>query len=123
MGSESPVPTILIVDDEPTITEVVAEVLGDEGYATITARGGSDALALMAAQRPDLMLLDLVMPEMSGIDLLARLQGDANLASIPVVMMTAGSYGNLVLSHGGPTQLLSKPFNVDDLIATVRTMV
>lgn len=116
-------PTILIIDDEPAITDVVAEVLIDEGYETLTAWGGRHALDLIAERRPDLMLLDLFMPEMSGLELLARLQSDEHLASIPVLMMTAGAPGNLALCHGGPTQLISKPFDVDDLLATVRTMV
>ncbi len=115
--------TILIIDDEPTIIEVVAEVLADEGYETLTATGGRDALHLLAAQRPDLMLLDLYMPDMSGLDLLALLQSDAALASIPVVMMTAGVLSALELEHAGPTQIISKPFNVDDLVATVRRLV
>lgn len=116
-------PTILIIDDEPSITDVVAEVLTDEGYETLIASGGRDALDLLAAHRPDLMLLDLFMPEMSGLDLLARLQADKRLAGIPVVMMTAGVMGDMNLSHSGPTHVLAKPFNVDDLIATVRTLV
>jgi CheY-like chemotaxis protein len=123
MGSEHAVPTILIIDDEPTIIDVVAEVLTDEGYETLTARGGQAALALLAQQRPDLMLLDLFMPEMSGLDLLARLEADESLATIPVVMMTAGALGNVDLSRGRPTQVIRKPFDMDDLIATVRTMV
>lgn len=115
-------PTVLIIDDEPTIAEVVAEVLTDEGYRTLTARGARDGLSMLAEHRPDLMVLDLIMPEMSGLELLARLQSDAFLAHIPVVMMTAGTLSGLALRHAGPTQLLSKPFNVDDLLATVLTL-
>lgn len=116
-------PTILIIDDEPTIIDVVAEVLTDEGYETLTARGGQAALAMIAARRPDLMVLDLFMPEMSGLDLLARIQADETLSSIPVVLMTAGALGNLTVSHAGPTQMIRKPFDMDDLISTVRTLV
>lgn len=123
MGSERAVPTILIIDDEPSITDVVAEVLTDEGYETLIASGGRDALHMLAECRPDLMLLDLFMPEMSGLDLLAQLQADERLASIPVVMMTAGAMANLSFGHGGPTQVIAKPFDVEDLLATVRTLV
>ncbi|NTU84866.1 MAG: response regulator [Chloroflexales bacterium] len=116
-------PTILIIDDEPAIAEVVAEVLLDEGYETLTANRGRDALDIMAEHRPDLMLLDVYMPEMSGLDLLAHIQGDAALSLIPVVVMTAGTMSELDLSRTGAAQVISKPFNVDDLIATVRTLV
>ncbi len=122
-GSERAVPTILIIDDEPSITDVVAEVLTDEGYETLTACGGRDALNVLAERHPDLLLLDLFMPEMSGLDLLAKLQADERLAKIPVVMMTAGAMANLSIGHAGPTQVLAKPFDVDHLLATVRTLV
>lgn len=117
------VPTILIIDDEASIAEVMAEVLLDEGYATLTANHGREALALIATCRPDLMLLDLFMPEMSGLDVLAHMQHDAALALIPVVMMTAGSISDLDLSHKGVIQVMSKPFSLDELIATVRTLL
>lgn len=116
-------PTILIIDDEPTITDVVAEVHTDEGYETLTARGAQAALAMLASQRPDLMLLDLFMPEMSGLDLLAHLRADASLASIPVVMMTAGALSSADLGPDGRTRVIRKPFDMDHLIATVRTLV
>lgn len=116
-------PTILIIDDEPAIAEVVAEVLTDEGYMTLTASGGRDALALLAEHRPDLMLLDVYMPEMSGLDLLRQLRDDEALARIPVVMMTAGTLNDLELSRSGATQVLSKPFDVEALISTVRTLL
>lgn len=115
--------TILIIDDEPAIAEIVSEVLVDEGYETLTASRGRDALDLIAEHPPDLLLLDVYMPEMSGLDLLAHIQGDAMLSLIPVVMMTAGAVSELNLSLNGAAQVISKPFNVDDLIATVRTLV
>ncbi|MEI8167874.1 MAG: response regulator, partial [Chloroflexales bacterium] len=93
------------------------------GYATLTANHGREALALIATCRPDLMLLDLFMPEMSGLDVLAHMQHDAALALIPVVMMTAGSISDLDLSHKGVIQVMSKPFSLDELIATVRTLL
>jgi CheY-like chemotaxis protein len=122
-GSERTVPTILIIDDEPSIAEVVAEVLLDEGYDPQTAASGREALALLAERRPDLILLDLFMPEMNGLDLLAHLQGDPALALIPVVLMTAGALCELDLHHSGVAQVISKPFNLNELIATVQTLV
>lgn len=115
--------TILIIDDEPAIAEVVAEVLTDEGFLTLTAPNGHAALSMLAEQRPDLMLLDVFMPGMSGLDLLARLKGDAALAGIPVVMMSAGAFSDNQLNEQGAAQVISKPFDVDQLVQTVRTLV
>jgi CheY-like chemotaxis protein len=115
--------TILIVDDELPIADVVAELLGEEGYATMIAVGGDHALAMLEQERPDLVLLDLYMPGMSGVDLLAHLRADARHANLPIVVMTAGSIDSAELVGHGATGMISKPFEVEALLETVRGLL
>jgi CheY-like chemotaxis protein len=115
--------TILIVDDELPIADIVAEVLGEEGYTTVIASGGEHALEILATSSADLMLLDLYMPGMSGIDVLERLRSRNVLGSMPVVVMTAGTVKLDDLSVHGATGVLPKPFEVETLIQTVRAFV
>jgi CheY-like chemotaxis protein len=80
---------ILIVDDEFGIADIVAEILTEHGYATSIAINGRLALAAMAEARPDLVLLDVMMPVLDGPGALTAMRADPDLADIPVIMMTA----------------------------------
>lgn len=115
--------TILIVDDEQPIADIVAEVLSEEGYTTLIASGGEHALAILAVRRADLMLLDLYMPGVSGIDVLVHLRTSGVIDSMPVVVMTAGTVDMADLGRHGVTRVLPKPFEVDALIETVRELL
>src|SRR5690348_3209951 len=78
--------TILVVDDEPTIVEVVELYLRREGFAVVTAADGNAALAALERQRPDLIVLDLMLPGVSGLELTARLRATGGP---PIIMLTA----------------------------------
>jgi len=111
---------ILIVDDEPNVRRVLATLLEQAGYAAIRAASGAQALDLVRAQDPDLVLTDLQMPEMDGIELLARLS--ESFPEIPVIVLTAhGTVENAVEAmKRGAHDFLTKPFDktqVVDLIA------
>ena len=80
---------ILIVDDEFGIADIVAEILSEHGFSTSIAINGRLALASMAAQRPDLVLLDVMMPVLDGLGTLTAMRADPALASVPVILMTA----------------------------------
>jgi CheY-like chemotaxis protein len=80
---------ILVVDDDDGTLEAIAELLRGAGYATSTATTGVDALLHLRHSRPDLLLLDLIMPDMDGWQLLERLREDTELARPPIVVMTA----------------------------------
>jgi DNA-binding response OmpR family regulator len=80
---------ILIVDDEFGIADIVAEILTEHGYAASIAINGKLALASMAEHRPDLVLLDVMMPVLDGVGTLLAMRADDNLRDVPVVMMTA----------------------------------
>ncbi len=109
-------PTILVVDDEEDIRSSVAELLSGVGYRVETASDGADALRRMRARRPDLVLLDLMMPGMDGLELLQRQAKEPALATVPVVVATASA------SHRqlpAVSAILYKPFGVEALRETV----
>ena len=81
---------LLIVDDSRDFTEVLARLLRYHGYEAQTAMSGSDALTWLNVQTPSLILLDVMMPEMSGIDVLRTLRSDEKNADVPVIILTAG---------------------------------
>jgi CheY-like chemotaxis protein len=115
--------TILVVDDEPDIRLLVRFTLGLDGHEVVEARDGGEALDIVARHRPDLIVLDVMMPEVSGWDALARLKADDDerIRHIPVVMLTALS-SPLDRAKGGiegAVRYLAKPIAPDDLRATV----
>ena len=95
MGSD-PVPpmaeapyTVLVIDDEPDALLLLTRRLEKEGYRVVTAANGEDGLRLAQAQRPDAILLDIMMPKMKGREVCARLKSDPATAAIPVIFLTA----------------------------------
>lgn len=81
--------TLLIVDDEPQVRKLLETLLQHEGYQTLTASSGEEALQLVAQQPPDLILLDIMMPGMDGYEVASQLKGNAATANIPIIMLTA----------------------------------
>ena len=115
-------PLVLIVDDEHAIVETLAEVLRTEGYAVATAANGALALEAMRAQRPDVVLLDYMMPVLDGAQALAEMRSDAALATIPVVMMSAATE-SAVGTTPARQAFLRKPFRAPALLAAIAAVV
>jgi CheY-like chemotaxis protein len=109
---------ILIVDDEFGIVEALADFLGDEGYRTAIALNGQQALEQMAVERPVLVLLDYMMPVMTGPAVLEAMKKDARLRDVPVVLMSASPPRSW--KHLPANAFLPKPFGLDQLISLVR---
>jgi two-component system phosphate regulon response regulator PhoB len=109
--------TILVVDDSQDIALISARMLGQRGFAVITASDGHEALAIVARQRPSCLLLDVMMPGMSGLDVLKALKANPATASIPVIMVTAKTTDEDVLHgyHEGADYYITKPFTADEL--------
>jgi two-component system, chemotaxis family, chemotaxis protein CheY len=110
---------ILLVEDDAGIRESVAECLASEGYAVSAVANGAEALDWLSRQpRPDLIVLDLVMPVMNGAEMLERLRADARLADIPILLITAAIP---VAGTGMPKvdEVLTKPFDLDVLLEAV----
>ncbi|MDP2134890.1 MAG: response regulator [Sulfuritalea sp.] len=117
--------TVLVVDDEPRNVKLLETLLHAEGYATIAARNGSEALALTAAQNPDLILLDVMMPDMDGFETVARLKADSRTRPVPVIMVTAldDRASKLRALEAGAEEFLSKPIDRGDLTVRVRNLL
>ncbi len=113
----SPPRSVLVVDDDADIRDALSILLEDEGYTVATARDGRDALEIADSIHPDVVLLDLMMPVMSGWQVLTAMKRSQALRTIPVVVMTAFS--------NAPSDVPShmKPFNTDDLLAKLHTSV
>jgi diguanylate cyclase (GGDEF)-like protein len=116
---------ILVVDDNPVNLRMLADWLGSEHYVVSTATDGFEALAKIAAERPDTVLLDVVMPELNGFEVCRRIKADPTMADIPVIMVTALSdVDDLVRGfNAGADDFVTKPFNFDALTARVRSQL
>ena len=112
--------SVLVVDDEPTIAEVVARYLDRAGYRTRVAGDGRRALELVDDQRPDLIVLDLMLPGLDGLELMCRL-GDADRRRVPVILLTAkGEESDRVMGlRLGADDYVVKPFSPAELVARV----
>lgn len=113
---------ILVVDDERDLTELVAINLQLAGYRTSIAHDGVDAIAAIAEERPDLVLLDVMMPRLDGWGVLAALQKDEETRDLPVVMLTAlANERDLVRGHlSGAVSYVTKPFDLPHLVETLK---
>jgi DNA-binding response OmpR family regulator len=116
---------ILVVDDNEDVVHITASFLTAKGYVVDTAVDGERALAQIAAQPPDCVLLDIMMPNMSGIEVLNRLKERPETASIPVILVTAKSRDEDVLSgyKEGADYYITKPFSAQQLIYGVRLVL
>jgi len=112
---------VLVVDDDRAIRGFVAEVLTDEGYEVKTAGDGSEALAVSREWRPDLIVLDLMMPVMDGWTFRARQRQVDGLADVPVVVTSAATTLRTSRQALEPCILLAKPFELDALIGAVES--
>ena len=113
---------VLVVDDEPAIVRLVRAKLQADGYAVVTAGRGEEALTLLEDQRPDLVVLDLMMPGIDGFETLRRIRA---VDRVPVIMLTAraGDADKLKGLQGGADDYLTKPFNPDELSARVAAVL
>ena len=112
---------ILVVDDEPRIAEICRDYLQRAGFGVTTAGNGADALALARAKRPDLVVLDLGLPKMDGLDVTRALRQHSN---VPIIMLTARveESDKLVGLELGADDYLTKPFSPRELVARVRAV-
>ncbi|HTY66878.1 MAG TPA: response regulator [Alphaproteobacteria bacterium] len=118
-------PLILIVDDNETNRDILHARLASQGYATVQAGDGEEALEAVRRQRPDLMLLDVMMPKLDGIETCRRLKADRDLPFLPVILVTSLSDTRDVVEglDAGADEYLTKPFDHQALVARVRSVL
>ncbi len=115
-GSERPI--VLVVDDDPWIRLLMRDLLTDEGYEVLEASNGFAALRLVERQAPTLVLLDLVLPEQSGLDLLTVLKSTRTKTHMPVIAVTART-DLLARASELADAVVAKPFDVEELLAKI----
>ena len=114
---------LLVVDDEPNILELLATSLRFAGFEVTTATNGREALAAARRSRPDLVVLDVMMPDMDGFDVVRRMRGEG--ATVPVLFLTARDATEdkvRGLTSGGD-DYVTKPFSLEELVARIRTIL
>jgi DNA-binding response OmpR family regulator len=118
-------PRVLIVDDEPEIGRILALILRGAGFEATAVEGGRAALARIAEAPPDVVLLDVLMPELDGFEVLARLRATPATARLPVVMLTAntGDADRHRAVELGADDFIAKPFEAADTVARVRALL
>ncbi len=117
---DSPQRSVLVVDDEPEIRSLLSDLLGDEGYAVETAGTGAEAIEAIAKELPDLVMMDVKLPDQDGIAVLKQLKREH--PDLEVIVMTAfgGSSTAIKAMEHGAYDYVTKPFEVDDLLATLK---
>jgi len=118
-------PKILVVDDEPDVLLIVKTGMQAEGYDVVTASNGLDALAMVKEEKPDVVILDVMMPLMDGFEVLAKLKEDDATAAVPVIMLTGLSERSKIQKAliSGIHFYVVKPFEFEELIQKVRTVL
>ena len=116
---------VLVVEDEPDIRRLVVLHLERDGFRCRTAANGPDALREVKAAVPDLVILDLMLPELDGLEVCRRLRRDAGTAAVPIIMLTAKSdeVDRVVGLEIGADDYVSKPFSPKELVARVRAVL
>lgn len=114
-------PKIMIVDDEPDVVELIERTLRTEGFGVVCAYDGIAALDMVASERPDLILLDIMMPMMSGYEVCEQLKGNPQTQHIPVLCITSANTqeARTQSAHAGAATLITKPFIPDELVAQI----
>jgi two-component system sensor histidine kinase/response regulator len=120
-----PAPKILVVDDQPINVQLLRRKLEREGLRVVVAYHGLEALKLVKQERPDLVLLDVMMPDMDGLEVCQRLQADEESRSIPVILITARTTKESKIEglNVGAVDYITKPIDLDETLARVQTQL
>ncbi|MBM3333928.1 response regulator [Candidatus Sumerlaeota bacterium] len=116
---------ILVADDEEDVKEIIARILETQGYAVVTAYDGLDAVEKIRSEKPDLVLLDIMMPVLDGYEVCKRIQQDEQTANIPVVFLSAAADQEAVTRgmNAGAKDYVVKPFEPKKLLEKVNKVI
>jgi CheY-like chemotaxis protein len=117
--------TIMVVDDNPDIITIVKTILEGKGFTVFSASSGQELLALLKSQKPDLLILDIMMPEMDGLEVLTKLKAVTDTANIPVILLTAKvQYEDVLGGYKlGADYYITKPFTSTQLINGINLLL
>src|SRR5580765_7970322 len=123
--SPTPASKILVADDDESLVRTLTWILKENGYDVVTAPGGEGLLAMVEAERPNLLLLDIMMPKTDGLQLLERLKSDARFRDLPVLMISSmpPEEATVKALGLGAADFISKPFRVRELLARVKAHI
>lgn len=114
---------VLLIEDEPNIAEAIRFILSRDGWRVSHEADGSAALERVRKDRPDLVILDHMLPGMSGLDILSALRADPETVALPVMMLTARGRDREMAEQAGANRFMSKPFSNAEILAEVRSMM
>jgi len=116
---------ILVIDDDASILKLVSDVLTEEGFSVITASCGEEGIKKVHRSKPNLIILDLRLPDMNGFQICQTLKKDKNVSDIPIIMLTVKSTKSSTVAglEMGADDYIVKPFNQEELIARVKTVL
>jgi CheY-like chemotaxis protein len=117
--------TIMVVDDNPDIITIVKTILEGRGYTVFSASSGPELLSILPNHKPDLIILDIMMPEMDGLEVLTRLKGKAETATTPVILLTAKvQYEDVLGGYKlGADYYITKPFTSTQLVNGINLLL
>jgi len=114
---------ILVCDDDEGILDMLSFILEDSGYKVIPERNSMNLYSLIEKEQPDLLLLDLWMPVLSGDQVLRVLKNNPETKSLPVIVVSASTEGKKIADEAGANDFLAKPFDIDQLVGRVQHML
>ena len=115
--------TVMLVDDDPQLRHVVSMFFELEGYNVLQARDGAEAVELLAQYVPDVILLDLMMPNLGGTEVCRHVRANRDLKEIPVIVFTAAEMKEEELQAAGADRFIAKPYSLEGLRRVVRTLI
>jgi DNA-binding response OmpR family regulator len=116
---------IMLVDDSRTVAWIVREALEGEGYSVRCVYNGQEALEHLAERKPDLVILDILMPKMNGLEVLSKIKGSSETASVPVIMLSVnGRHDDILKGYNlGADYYITKPFKPSELIHGIQLVL
>lgn len=115
--------TILVVEDHADTRRMLEDLLTNAGFRVLSAENGAEALRLLATEAPDLMVLDLILPWVNGVEVLRTVRDHPQLRGVPVLVVTGTMTSEFELRTFRPIRVLRKPLNIDALIPTIQRLL